>query len=355
MSRFYICDEEHTKNEILKLNQVNFTNSSLHHMQSSIFKYFPFNDYSIQALTNNTIYLQTPALFDDPYDCNLFIDSQQFYMERVKYYAKCCGITLDDNWNYSDISYNLAMRIYTHISQGNPLENIYKPDEKSELVRKTQEIFINTIKCELLSPSANENSYHTAINKVIGKEYKGIQDTANRFRISCFTQNPFSMLMWSHYAQSHQGFCIEYQCPTWSDDNSDIYCNLFPVIYTDERINLNDEFLAFETNGTLTKTELWNIYKYGLLSKNIDWKYQQEWRLISYDNLLSSSNDYNCKFFKIKKVYLGNKMTKENRLKIVQICKDKDIPYSGVTIANNKFEMKECNMLCEDCLKLKSV
>jgi hypothetical protein len=110
--------------------------------------------------------------------------------------------------------------------------------------------------------------------------------------------------------------------------------------------------LSWKATGTLSTDALWDFYKYGLLCKSIDWKYQNEWRLVSCDNLLTDSS-YNCRFFKIKKVYLGNRMPPEDRIKIIQICKDRGIPYAGVTIASDRFMMNDCAILCEDCEKVK--
>ena len=47
-------------------------------------------------------------------------------------------------------------------------------------------------------------------------------------------------------------------------------------------------------------------------------------------------------------------MKKEEREKIISICKSKGIPYAGVIIHPNKFEMIECNQLCENCINLDS-
>ena len=74
--------------------------------------------------------------------------------------------------------------------------------------------------------------------------------------------------------------------------------------------------------------------------------------MISIDNLITDKN-YNCKFFKIKKVYLGNKMSAKDRLEIINICKSQGIPYTGVTIATDQFGMRDCDILCEDCERIK--
>lgn len=359
MSVFYIRDVEQTKEQIDRLTRTELFDINIHCMRENLFKYFPNTttkvngvdrNFSQEALINNTVYLSAPTNFDDPYDCNLYIDENKFALQRICYYASLCGICINPKWEYADIAYALASYIYEHISSGGKVEELFDTDNVNERVRLMQENFLLRIKNEL-TPNADGNSYYRAINSTLYEEFKLMQNTANRFRIACFAQTPYSMLMWSHYAKYHQGFCIEYETPILSEDNENIYFNLFPVIYTDERTDLSSLSLNWNLTGNLSGAELWDFYKYGLLAKSLDWKYQQEWRLVSYDDHLTDKV-YNCKFFKIKKVYLGNRMPATDRLEIIKICKNQGIPYTGVTIASDRFNMRDCGILCEDCVRL---
>ena len=361
MSVFFIRDVEQTQEQIACLTQAELFDINIHCMRKSLFKYFPNTtrevngvdrNFSKEALLNNTVYLSAPADFDDPYDCNIYVDGCEFSLHRVRYYASLCGVILKPEWDYAEVSRHLAMRVFEHISSGGQFASLFELDKSNDLVRAHQEYFILSLGNELLYQDANGESYYKAINHVIDTEFKEMQKTANRFRVACFAQTPYSMLMWSHYAKYHQGFCIEYETPDYSIENSDIYHNLFPVIYTDTRIPLTKLSLNWKSTGKLTYSDIWDLYKYCLLSKNLDWKYQQEWRLISCDTLITDEN-YNCKFFKIKKVYLGNKMPANERLDIIDICKKHGIPYIGLTIAPDQFSMRDCNILCEDCDRLK--
>ena len=357
MSLFYIRDTEQTEEQILKLTREELFNINIHNMRKSFFKYFPNTNkkvegvnrnFSIEALENNTVFMSSPSSFDDPYDSNIFVDYNEFCLQRIRYYAELFGVNVEPEWDYGTVSMRLAEIIHNNGISGKSLEEYYINRNDSEMVKMQNEIFFLKLQLELSSPKANGESYYVAFNNAIKAEYDEIQKTANRFRISCFAQTPYSMLMWSHYANNHQGFCIEYETPDYSLHNSDIYFNLFPVIYTDKRINLTTLSLNWRSNENKTDEELWDFYKYGLLCKSMDWKYQQEWRLISCDNLLTDEK-YNCKFFKIKKVYLGNKMNSDDRKKIIEICKRKGIPYIGVIIAQDRYEIRDCDRLCENC------
>jgi len=288
MSVFFINDVEQSNEYISDLDWVQ--HSAALNPPHCLFKYFPNSKYSKEALANNTVHLSAPSDFDDPYYCNVYIDGSDFAVQRVRYYASLCGVAVKPEWDYAEISRHLSMCVFMHITSGGKVASLFELDKTNDLIHAHQEYFLFSLENELLkerlNPDASGESYYRAINHVIENEYSDMQKTANRFRIACFAQTPYSMLMWSHYAKYHQGFCIEYETPEYSDDNIDIYHNLFPVIYTDTRTPLTEITLSWNSMGTLTNENLWDFYKYCLLSKSLDWKYQQEWRLISCDTLI---------------------------------------------------------------------
>ena len=42
---------------------------------TSLYKYRPFNQYSLQSLINGVEWFSQPELFNDPFDCAIFVDS----------------------------------------------------------------------------------------------------------------------------------------------------------------------------------------------------------------------------------------------------------------------------------------
>lgn len=192
------------------------------------------------------------------------------------------------------------------------------------------------------------NDLAIALKKVIWEEYTEFtKDLRQKFRVSCFTTSPFSQLMWSaKYANEHKGFCIEYTLST-DKEYTEALQNLRPVIYTKVRHPITQALLESHNQNHTTKS-LRDLYLNGALRKSLDWAYQNEWRLLwppdRYDQ-----KGFSMKFFPISKVYLGNRMPPQRRKKIINICKKKGIPYAGVIRSSNKYEMKECSELCENC------
>lgn len=127
MSKFYIRDVEQTQDQIACLTKAELFEMNIHCMRTSLFKYFPNTikdikgvnrNFSKEALTNNTVHLSAPNEFDDPYDCNVYVDGNEFALQRVRYYASLCGVNIKQEWDYAEVSRNLAMHIFMHISSG---------------------------------------------------------------------------------------------------------------------------------------------------------------------------------------------------------------------------------------------
>ena len=144
---------------------------------------------------------------------------------------------------------------------------------------------------------------------------------------------------------------MEYEIPTPDEQNVTLLQNLMPVIYSDERVSVLNECLADLIDPGVSEDTVGAIYKYGLLTKSIDWKYQNEWRLISLDTMLTDES-YNCIFFPISKVYIGAKMPDGKRREIIKICNSRSIPSTCVLPAFSSFSMQECTgkMLNPNCI-----
>ena len=83
--------------------------------------------------------------------------------------------------------------------------------------------------------------------------------------VVCFSERPDSILMWSHYANCHRGFALEFEL----DEKS-----LEKVVYSTEAPQLPNET---DTNIEAVRKEVFNR---ALRTKAIDWAYEREWRRI---------------------------------------------------------------------------
>lgn len=320
-----------------------------------LYKYFPNTEkdgpgsnYSIYALENNTVYLQTPTAFDDVFDSDIYLDYQEYVKGRLKTYCHRCQIDIDLIENSTQALGNtLVEKLLNSFQTTGDFIGAFSKEPATELVKLSNEYFCLKIKNELIQ----HNDLGLAVSNAIKRDYEEYSDFLKRtFRISCFTTSPFSQLMWSSYADCHRGFCLEYTIIPNDPQYHEVLYNLFPLIYCKTRPNITEQLVRFQ-NVKPTEEHLWKIYSHGVLRKSIDWSYQNEWRLLLPFGRNKEEN-YNVTFFPITKVFLGNRMSAEARKKIIDICHDRDIPYSGVTRNSYIYEMGECPVLCENCEQL---
>lgn len=358
MSIYYINNEKFTSAQIANMRMDDFVLRSISKLPSKLYKYFPNTidkdnnrNYSKEALENNTVYLQTPIKFDDAYDCTINIDEGEFALRRLQYYAKLCKISFNTTWSWPQLWYELSNYICNKLNAGCSMYEIFGISTGKNVESLTQESFIIRLMIEINSNPNDPDVWGTAFSKALYNEFTSFQENIiKKFRIACFTESPFMYKMWSSaYADNNKGFCIEYEIPPYSNEDADLYHNLLPVIYGVERTSVLDDCLK-DLEGKLDAEVLWNIFKYGILAKSDEWKEQNEWRLISCDNMLAQ--DYNCKFFKINKVYLGNKMQNDERQKIIDICKRKNITYIGTYCRHDRYEIVECPRVCDNCYRV---
>ncbi len=156
-----------------------------------------------------------------------------------------------------------------------------------------------------------------------GDHYKNnivFRNMMDSIKISCFSKDKKSILMWSHYANSHQGICIGY--------DMDI-----------DYIRKNNLYISKIVYGE-TESKYDNMLKKIFYQKNKIWKYEKEYRIIS----LKKQGDYiiaplikeivfglNCKENDIKKIKKAVKS--EKKIKFYKIVDDID-NLSNIKIEN---------------------
>lgn len=150
--------------------------------------------------------------------------------------------------------------------------------------------------------------------------------------------------MWGHYADSHRGFCIEYDfqkiLTACSEKCADIqHCTslmmspaIAPVIYADVRYDASQIILPLLLSrmADLAHTAIKPFYEdllvivKSLLTKSSVWSYENEWRMIS----MLPDNTLFCRIYSLKptSVYIGVRTDEEAANTLYQICCEKDIP-----------------------------
>lgn len=120
--------------------------------------------------------------------------------------------------------------------------------------------------------------------------------------ICCFTEDNSNFLMWSHYADAHKGFCLEFETVKCQQLSK----HLLPVFYSDQ-YPIIKEFDEIIPNGVLRKTK--------------KWEYEKEWRLI-----IGMSGDCYFPYNKqaLKSIFFGVKTSNDKIREIVSLSNKSD-------------------------------
>lgn len=304
-------------------------------------------NYSVDNLKNNTIYLNTPLEFDDPYDCDLSINVIDYRKERLLLYCKYAKISIQHNLTIEEMAGCFLDKLSHHLNDKQTIDGFFCFDDNNLSRDLNCKKFLLSIQKNLIFNYKNKIDCDplNILYNALDEEYMYFYNNAKEeFRVACFTTSPYSQLMWAKYANNHKGFCVEYEVDfdITNQENLNLIFALFPVAYSKVRGNITKQVVK-TLDYQPDEDYLWSIFSNGILRKSIDWAYQNEWRLVMH-NKLFNQNNYLIKFFKITKVFLGNKMPAKDKMEIINICKEKNITVVRVEKNEKYFEMEECNI-----------
>ena len=180
-------------------------------------------------------------------------------------------------------------------------------------------------------------------NSIQQLETNVVQKLTGIFRIGCLSAEHKSPLMWSHYADSHRGFCVEYDFG--STNRATLSLLPLPVVYSHDR-PLVPWYVAFNNTPENIMAANKDILL-GLLTKDSSWEYEREWRL-----LIDTKRPALCQMPKITCVYLGACVSDANRAKIIDIAKEKHFAVKQMVVDRGTYALHEriVDIYSEECL-----
>lgn len=182
------------------------------------------------------------------------------------------------------------------------------------------------------------NDFMPKIKKIVSEQFK----------ITCLSERWDSSLMWSHYTNKHQGFCLEYDFthpdyPYFRINYPEYIASrlmLFPVQYSNKRPQITETLLDSKFRFNYSKSKklpsltIKNVIK-ALLVKSKDWEYEHEWRIIQ----IGTKTQNKIKFPKPTKIFLGCNISKENKQKLIEIAKKKNIPIYQMVLEPDEYRL----------------
>ncbi|MCF7354111.1 DUF2971 domain-containing protein [Vibrio sp. CK2-1] len=165
---------------------------------------------------------------------------------------------------------------------------------------------------------------------------KQVEDILNQqfqaFRICCFTKRKENLLFWSHYADSHRGYCVDYSTSSsiigaaYKVKYGTKFPYLkFPLLNDLRALTVLAKQLAEGQTIDRFNTSMNNDLIKPILNKSIDWKYEEEYRsILKPDAIAQLNNNGECLILEgheIRNVYFGCNMPEENRDLLIESIK----------------------------------
>ena len=220
------------------------------------------------------------------------------------------------------------------------IEDLNDPFE-GDLLVSLNDLNIRIIYDDDLELNKNEKEQ---IENQIKKDRKiqleeGWEQYKRTFKIVCFSERNDINPMWAHYADNHKGICIEYNLK----ENNIFRDQCMPINYV-EKTN-NDTVINKIQEGSFVKNRfIWEVFS----KKSKDWEYEKEWRLI-YDKqvpeniatILTDEEDKKyVQFLKPKAVYLGLKISEEDKKLIIDMCNFNKIDIHQMLKNDSNYNLK---------------
>jgi|GEM_PF-946445 len=162
------------------------------------------------------------------------------------------------------------------------------------------------------------------VNKLLMSQIENTNDNFNKLlqmtRIACFSEVKDSLAMWLHYADKHEGVCLEYDVK--QIDNPIALFSLFPVNYSNPADAVK---IKYGRPGTFSRMEWIGYVLYSCTQKYDCWAYEKEWRFVMtpWSNAKPAylnENVVTITFHKPSKIILGALMSDDQQENIIKLA-----------------------------------
>lgn len=323
------------------------------HIPEKLYRYRAVSDNSISSFRKDEIWASTPATFNDSLECMPCFDQ-----DRAK-------VAIENEFNIENLTYKLNAIREGDVPSG--LKEIFPTGYMDNFI-KDMNSSIDTLGMERISiesKKAFRAILENGMEKYAGDFYSNTSSLIRCYMVVCFSETNTSSLMWGHYAQSHRGFCLEYNfqqivgdCTRKCDDI--LQCNnlmlnyaLAPIIYSPKRFDATESYIAMVINELKDSINPQVGYYYPdmllpiklLLTKSADWEYEKEWRLFKAGGQIDAEHK-SIAPIKPTAVYCGTRMSENNKKVIISIAKEKGIPcYQMIShYFSSEYEIRSVDM-----------
>ena len=249
----------------------------------TLFKYRPFDEYTYDMLENGYLYLCPAKNLDDPSECVVSFDVQDYIDLHTNQLTKyCVEQIMESIRDYTgDVNFRQIQSIIAGVmTQDGLVKRNWLLDASFEL----QELAPNADIVSLVNMLGNipESINEKKVREQIEQLFISAANAREQFGICSLTTEKNDSAMWKDYANAGAGYCVEYDLLNYKYSEL-----LFPVVYNEQRennvlMNIVCDFIGQMvigmSNGQIDADR--SRYLRMFLTKDLKWQYQKEWRLI---------------------------------------------------------------------------
>lgn len=284
------------------------------HIPERLYKFYRFDAkyHSLRNFDYDQVWLLFPEKLNDPFDCVLTYS------------------------NESLLQYQMCSHLDNTIKKIEPDFRI--TNNEREFLKKSDDILRDLVKIVVKQDSnireENVDGFATAVRKLVTEMPQPLVDGVKHSSLlSSFTERVDSILMWSHYAQDHTGFCLEYDLKSLGIDSMTTRM-LYPILYRKDLLDVTDFIRrSLDNEKRFNNT----IGLYAAIVKSIEWSYEKEWRLVFPFGVLEQEQAWRVPV--PKAVYLGAKIDKSNKKQIIKIAEKKNVPVYQASTDKTSFRL----------------
>lgn len=333
--------------------------------------------YDLENIKNDVLFARSPIHMNDPFDSTISLDETNMVNEvidsyldstelpmfakkmfkiiiksrflktfdiflsdlfEIKKYVKV--ICLSNHWTINNNLFSIYEKYSTLIYGRLPkhIKSKYKTDDIKGLLRLIDILGDKELTEEnILKIKGFNETLDDAENKLVlfrNNEFKkAVEQFQKRITVSCLSGSGWNNhLMWSHYTNSYQGICVEYDFSKMNEFIGIIdkvyYSKQRPKIRFRDLIPGGIKCVKSEdgkVNCIFDKNEKVDIDVIipFLFTKQELWKYEEEWRIVNSEDKDDVFRFISVPF--INSITYGQKINLICKCMLFEICKDKSI------------------------------
>ena len=270
------------------------------------------NPAAVAELRSNAIWLSAAYKFNDPFDSAVSIDF---------------GPAME---------VGLGNAVTKGMLTAVPVEKLARVATSMTKIDAFGELFADTI-VERVGEDTHEKA-STFLREFLAEQSAEAtrmfsQGLQRRLKLAAFTEIPDSLVLWSHYAANHEGFCVEYDFANHPPHDPMVQA-LFPVVYTENRFTIGDYLNKLRNGGNVNPA----VPILAAIHKSPDWAYEREWRLVQMDN--GGMDGVLVPMPQPTSVRIGARMKPDHRTELCQIAKTAGFTAYEMRLSTTDFKLK---------------